>query len=108
MPLPPVLHNLALPVIGAPLFIISCPALVIAQCKAGVVGSFPALNAPCFAAYIAIKRPTDAAGRDRFAGNAIGGAGHFRPIVHPVTDDDLIQPFAADRRRPARRGWGRA
>ena len=45
MPLPPVLHNLALPVIGAPLFIISCPALVIAQCKAGIVGSFPALNA---------------------------------------------------------------
>jgi nitronate monooxygenase len=45
MALPPVLQNLALPVIGAPLFIISCPALVIAQCKAGVVGSFPALNA---------------------------------------------------------------
>ena len=34
-----------LPVIGAPLFIISTPALVIAQCKAGVIGSFPALNA---------------------------------------------------------------
>ncbi|MBV8473032.1 MAG: nitronate monooxygenase, partial [Hyphomicrobiales bacterium] len=37
--------KLRLPVIGAPLFIISHPALVIAQCKAGVVGSFPALNA---------------------------------------------------------------
>ncbi len=37
--------RLRLPVIGAPLFIISVPALVIAQCKAGVVGSFPALNA---------------------------------------------------------------
>ena len=34
-----------LPVVGAPLFIISGPDLVIAQCKAGVVGSFPALNA---------------------------------------------------------------
>lgn len=45
MALPPVLQNLALPVIGAPLFIISCPALVIAQCKAGIVGAFPALNA---------------------------------------------------------------
>jgi nitronate monooxygenase len=45
MSLPPVLQNLALPVIGAPLFIISCPALVIAQCKAGIMGSFPALNA---------------------------------------------------------------
>ena len=37
--------NLSLPVIGAPLFIISGPELVIAQCKAGIVGSFPALNA---------------------------------------------------------------
>ena len=39
------LKNLPLPIIGAPLFIISTPALVIAQCKAGVVGSMPALNA---------------------------------------------------------------
>ncbi len=37
--------NLALPVVGAPLFIISHPDLVIAQCKSGVVGSFPSLNA---------------------------------------------------------------
>jgi len=36
---------LRLPVVGAPMFIVSHPALVIAQCKAGVVGSFPALNA---------------------------------------------------------------
>ena len=43
--LPPVLANLPLPIIGSPLFIISNPKLVIAQCKAGVVGSFPALNA---------------------------------------------------------------
>ena len=46
MALPPVLDNrLRLPVIASPLFIISGPELVIAQCKAGVVGSFPALNA---------------------------------------------------------------
>ncbi len=45
MALPPVLANLPLPIIGAPLFIISNPKLVIAQCKAGVVGSMPALNA---------------------------------------------------------------
>ena len=45
MPLPPVLQNLPLPIIGAPLFIISNPKLVIAQCTAGVVGSMPALNA---------------------------------------------------------------
>jgi nitronate monooxygenase len=43
--LPPVLQNLRFPVIGSPLFIISNPKLVIAQCKAGVVGSMPALNA---------------------------------------------------------------
>ena len=43
--LPPVLKNIKFPVIGSPLFIISNPALVIAQCKAGVVGSMPALNA---------------------------------------------------------------
>lgn len=43
--LPAVLRHLPLPVIAAPLFIISCPRLVIAQCKAGVVGSMPALNA---------------------------------------------------------------
>jgi len=46
MSLPSVLQNsLTLPVICSPLFIISNPDLVIAQCKAGVVGSFPALNA---------------------------------------------------------------
>ncbi len=38
-------QNLRLPVIGSPLFIISGPELVIAQCKAGIIGSFPALNA---------------------------------------------------------------
>ncbi|MBB4479222.1 NAD(P)H-dependent flavin oxidoreductase [Rhizobium etli] len=46
MALPPILKDkLRLPVIGSPLFIISHPALTLAQCKAGVVGAFPALNA---------------------------------------------------------------
>jgi len=46
MALPPILKdNLRLPVIGSPLFIISHPALTLAQCKAGVIGAFPALNA---------------------------------------------------------------
>ena len=45
MSLPPVLKRVPLPIIGAPLFIISNPKLVIAQCTAGVVGSMPALNA---------------------------------------------------------------
>ena len=45
MPLPPVLRKPSLPVIGAPLFIVSNPKLVVAQCTAGIVGSMPALNA---------------------------------------------------------------
>ena len=45
MALPPVLQDLRIPVVAAPLFIVSGPELVIAQCKAGIVGSFPALNA---------------------------------------------------------------
>ena len=45
MSLPPILQRLRIPVIGAPLFIVSNPKLVIAQCTAGIVGSFPALNA---------------------------------------------------------------
>ncbi|WP_374564287.1 NAD(P)H-dependent flavin oxidoreductase [Ideonella sp.] len=45
MSMPAILANLPLPIIGAPLFIISNPKLVIEQCKAGVVGSMPALNA---------------------------------------------------------------
>ncbi len=43
--MPPVLAHLPLPIIGSPLFIISNPKLVIEQCKAGIVGSMPALNA---------------------------------------------------------------
>jgi nitronate monooxygenase len=38
-------NNLSIPVIGSPLFLVSGPELVIAQCKAGIIGSFPALNA---------------------------------------------------------------
>jgi nitronate monooxygenase len=46
MSLPKILEgNLSIPVIGSPLFLVSGPELVIAQCKAGIVGSFPALNA---------------------------------------------------------------
>jgi nitronate monooxygenase len=45
MALPTVLQDLSLPVIASPMFIASSPALVAAQCKAGIVGSFPALNA---------------------------------------------------------------
>lgn len=45
MSLPPILGGLRIPVIGAPMFIVSNPSLVIAQCTSGIIGSFPALNA---------------------------------------------------------------
>ncbi len=45
MALPAIFDNLRLPLIGSPLFLVSGPDLVIAQCKAGIVGSFPSLNA---------------------------------------------------------------
>jgi nitronate monooxygenase len=46
MPIPQSLRmNLALPVIGAPMFIVSTPDLVVAQCRSGIIGAFPALNA---------------------------------------------------------------
>lgn len=45
MALPPLLQCLSLPVVSSPMFIVSYPELVLAQCKAGIVGSFPALNA---------------------------------------------------------------
>ena len=45
MSLPPILQGLRIPVIGSPMFIVSTPKLVIAQCTSGIVGGFPALNA---------------------------------------------------------------
>jgi nitronate monooxygenase len=46
MTMPAVFKNrLSIPVIGSPLFIISGPELVMAQCRAGIIGSFPSLNA---------------------------------------------------------------
>ena len=45
MSLPPIVQKLRIPVIGSPMFIVSTPQLVIAQCTSGIVGSFPALNA---------------------------------------------------------------
>ena len=45
MALPPILQNLRIPAVGAPMFLISNPEVVIAQCTSGIVGAFPALNA---------------------------------------------------------------
>src|SRR5215469_18011492 len=46
MPLPKIFHNrLTLPIMGAPMFLVSNPCLVVAQCRAGIAGAFPTLNA---------------------------------------------------------------
>src|SRR3569623_320516 len=59
MSLPKSLSRLSLPVIASPMFIVSNPDLVIAQCKAGIVGSFPALNArPASELEVWLKRIT--------------------------------------------------
>ncbi|MGJ8669677.1 MAG: NAD(P)H-dependent flavin oxidoreductase [Oceanococcus sp.] len=61
MALPEILKNrLQIPVVGSPMFIVSGPDLVIAQCKAGIVGSFPALNArPADQLEVWLKRITE-------------------------------------------------
>ena len=80
MPLPGIFHRLRLPVIAAPLFIVSGPDLVIEQCKAGIVGSFPALNArPAAALEEWLKRIEDELGE--------------YDAVHP---DRLSAPFAVN------------
>ena len=59
MSLPAKLRQLSIPVIASPMFIVSNPDLVIAQCKAGIVGSFPALNArPAAELEVWLKRIT--------------------------------------------------
>src|SRR5689334_14573982 len=87
MALPNFLKNtLRLPVVGAPLFIISHPALVIAQCKAGIVGSFPALNArPASQLDEWLHEITDAlAAHDRDKPEAPAAPFAVNQIVHPT------------------------
>ena len=85
MPVPAVLQTLSLPVIAAPMFIASGPELVIAQCKAGIVGSFPALNA----------RPQEQLGvwlqqiKDELAAF---GAEHPTAIIGPVAVNQIVHP----------------
>ncbi|MGB1580670.1 MAG: NAD(P)H-dependent flavin oxidoreductase [Nevskiales bacterium] len=89
MSLPAVLQNrLSVPVVGAPLFIISNPDLVIAQCKAGVVGSFPALNArPAEELEVWLKKITEELDRHNQA-NPDNPAAPFavNQIVHRSND----------------------
>ena len=88
MSLPSILQGLRLPVIGAPLFIVSNPKLVIAQCKAGVVGSFPALNArPASQLDEWMHEITEAlAGHDRDHPDAPAAPFAVNQIVHRSND----------------------
>jgi nitronate monooxygenase len=88
MSLPPILQGLRLPVIGAPLFIVSNPKLVIAQCKAGVVGSFPSLNArPASQLDEWIHEITEAlADHDRKHPEALAAPFAVNQIVHRSND----------------------
>ncbi len=88
MTLPPVLQGLSVPVIGAPLFIIGNPKLLIAQCKAGIVGSLPALNARPAAQledWLAEITETLAA-HDRAHPQARAAAFAINQIVHRTND----------------------
>ena len=89
MSLPPILRDrLRLPVVGSPLFIISNPDLVIGQCKAGVVGSFPSLNArpkELFEEWL-IKITTELAEYDRLHPEAPSAPFAVNQIVHKSND----------------------
>ncbi|MFJ4783997.1 NAD(P)H-dependent flavin oxidoreductase [Streptomyces sp. NPDC088794] len=84
MPLPPVLSQpLTLPVVGSPLFIASGPELVIAQCQAGVIGSFPALNArPASLLSDWLDRITEE--------NASYAAAHPQAVVAPFAVNQIV------------------
>jgi len=83
MTLPAVLQNLRLPVICSPMFIASGPQLVLAQCKAGLVGSFPALNA----------RPAallDTWLTDIQAELAVWQAAHPQAVIGPIAVNQIV------------------
>ena len=88
MSLPPILADLRLPVIASPMFIVSGPELVIAQCKAGIVGSFPALNArPAQQLDEWIERIEESrAAHDRNHPNSPAGPLAVNLIVHRTND----------------------
>jgi nitronate monooxygenase len=92
MSLPQVLSGLRVPVIGAPMFLVSHPELVIAQCKAGIVGAFPALNArPQHVLEEWLKHITEElSAYKRDHPNAIVGPIAVNQIVHKSNDDRLM------------------
>lgn len=80
--------SLTLPVIGSPMFIVSGPELVIAQCQAGIIGAFPALNArPAEALREWLQRITQAlAGYDEQHPDNPSAPFAVNQIVHPTND----------------------
>ncbi|MEF7614564.1 nitronate monooxygenase family protein [Aquincola sp. MAHUQ-54] len=88
MALPPVLARLPLPIIASPMFILSNPRLVIEQCKAGVVGSMPALNArPASQLEVWLEEITQAlAAHDRANPHAKAAPFAINQIVHKSND----------------------
>jgi nitronate monooxygenase len=83
MALPAALQHLALPVIASPMFIVSYPELVLAQCKAGIVGSFPALNA----------RPAELLGEwltQIREGLEAHKAAHPRAVIGPIAVNQIV------------------
>ena len=108
MPVPAIFDRLRLPVIGAPLFIVSNPDLVIAQCKAGIVGSFPALNArPQSQLDEWIHQITEElAAHDRDHPNAPSAPFAVNQIVHR-SNDRFEQDMSTCAKSPSATGrWG--
>ena len=107
----PVLAKLPLPIIGAPLFIISHPKLVIEQCKAGVVGSMPALNArPASQLDEWLAEITETlAAYDRAHPDAPAAPFAINQIVHKSNDrlDHDMEVCAATRCRSSSARWAR-
>src|SRR4030081_1551887 len=87
--------RLSLPVIGAPLFIISVPDLVIAQCKAGIVGSFPALNArpPALLDEWLVRIKQELAAHDKAHPDRLSAPSAVNQIVHR-SNNRLVQDLA--------------
>src|ERR1700712_4269667 len=90
----PLFDKLRLPIIGSPLFIVSGPELVIAQCKAGIVGSFPALNArpPSLFGEWLHRITEELAARDRDHPEAASAPFAVNQIVHrsnPRLNEDM-------------------
>jgi NAD(P)H-dependent flavin oxidoreductase YrpB (nitropropane dioxygenase family) len=106
MALPPVLRDrLRLPVIGSPLFIISIPDLVIAQCKAGIIGAFPGLNArPASVLDEWLHRITEALAAKTWMTFAGVGRPVPMPAIHPKPETERAKSItgsAAPSSKPA-------